>query len=155
MSLMKRRIGLHVRHTSGWDRWKSCVESTMDIELPLDFKEFLKLLNEKGVRYLLIRGYAVGYHGYPRATNDQVQLTNSGQRLCHSSADKPIIRELYKRLNAEGWIDLWLNEEKLFPPCACPAPSGPGRGGTGAGRPGLTYNCREVKYGYCKYIFRQ
>ena len=42
----------------------------MDIELPLDFKEFLKLLNGKGVRYLLIGGYAVGYHGYPRATND-------------------------------------------------------------------------------------
>jgi hypothetical protein len=42
----------------------------MDIELPQDFKEFLKLLNEKEVRYLLIGGYAVGYHGYPRATND-------------------------------------------------------------------------------------
>jgi hypothetical protein len=28
------------------------------------------LLNGKGVRYLLIGGYAVGYHGYPRATND-------------------------------------------------------------------------------------
>jgi hypothetical protein len=42
----------------------------MDIELPLDFKEFLKLLNENSVRYLLIGGYAVGYHGYPRATND-------------------------------------------------------------------------------------
>ena len=42
----------------------------MDVELPGDFKEFLKLLNEKGVRYLLIGGYAVGYHGYPRATND-------------------------------------------------------------------------------------
>ena len=42
----------------------------MDIELPLDFKEFLKLLNDKGVQYLLIGGYAVAYHGYPRATND-------------------------------------------------------------------------------------
>ncbi len=42
----------------------------MEIELPLDFKEFLKLLNDKGVRYLLIGGYAVGYHGYPHATND-------------------------------------------------------------------------------------
>ena len=41
----------------------------MDIELPFDFKEFLKLLNENGVRYLLIGGYAVGYHSYPRATN--------------------------------------------------------------------------------------
>ncbi len=42
----------------------------MEAELPLDFKEFLKLLNAKGVEYLLIGGYAVGYHGYPRATND-------------------------------------------------------------------------------------
>ncbi len=38
--------------------------------LPQDFKDFLKLLNENEVRYLLIGGYAVGYHGYPRATAD-------------------------------------------------------------------------------------
>jgi hypothetical protein len=42
----------------------------MDLRLPPDFKEFLSLLNEQGVRYLLIGGYAVGYHGYPRATGD-------------------------------------------------------------------------------------
>ncbi|NJC95296.1 MAG: hypothetical protein FIB03_02985 [Anaerolineae bacterium] len=42
----------------------------MEINLPLDFKEFLKLLNAREVRYLLIGGYAVGYHGYPRATGD-------------------------------------------------------------------------------------
>jgi hypothetical protein len=42
----------------------------MEIELPKDFKEFLKLLNANGVRYLLIGGYAVGFYGYPRATND-------------------------------------------------------------------------------------
>lgn len=35
--------------------------------------------------------------------------------LCHSSTDKPIVRELYQRLNAEGWIDPWLDEEKLLP----------------------------------------
>ena len=35
--------------------------------------------------------------------------------LCHSSQDKPIVRNLYKRLKAEGWIDPWLDEEKLFP----------------------------------------
>ncbi len=40
------------------------------IRLPLDFKEFLRLLNDQGVEYLLIGGYAVGYHGYPRATAD-------------------------------------------------------------------------------------
>jgi hypothetical protein len=42
----------------------------MDITLPLDFKEFLSLLNDNQVEYLLIGGYAVGYHGYPRTTND-------------------------------------------------------------------------------------
>lgn len=42
----------------------------MDLALPPDFKDFLKLLNDHGVLYLLIGGYAVGYHGYPRATND-------------------------------------------------------------------------------------
>ena len=38
--------------------------------LPPDFKEFLKLLNEHDVRYLLIGAYAVNYHGYIRATGD-------------------------------------------------------------------------------------
>ena len=42
----------------------------MDLTLPPDFKEFLRLLKEHDVRYLLIGGYAVGYHGYPRATED-------------------------------------------------------------------------------------
>jgi len=30
----------------------------------------LKLLNSKGIEYLVIGGYAVGFHGYPRATGD-------------------------------------------------------------------------------------
>jgi hypothetical protein len=40
------------------------------IHLPRDFKEFLRLLNVHKVEYLLIGGYAVNYHGYPRATAD-------------------------------------------------------------------------------------
>ena len=35
--------------------------------------------------------------------------------LCHSSGDKLTVRELYRRLDAEGWIDVWLDEEKLLP----------------------------------------
>ncbi len=35
--------------------------------------------------------------------------------LCHSSQDKPIVRELYERLLSEGWIDPWLDKEKLLP----------------------------------------
>lgn len=42
----------------------------MNTRLPPDFKEFLQLLNAHQIEYLLIGGYAVGYHGYPRATVD-------------------------------------------------------------------------------------
>lgn len=35
-----------------------------------DLREFVGLLNEKGVKYLVIGGYAVAYHGYPRYTKD-------------------------------------------------------------------------------------
>ena len=38
--------------------------------LTADFREFLSVLNAHGVDYLLVGGYAVGIHGYPRATVD-------------------------------------------------------------------------------------
>ena len=42
----------------------------MDPALPNDFKEFLRLLRAHGVEYILVGGWAVIYHGYPRTTND-------------------------------------------------------------------------------------
>lgn len=38
--------------------------------LQADFRDFLRLLSAHRVEYLLIGGYAVGFHGYPRATVD-------------------------------------------------------------------------------------
>jgi hypothetical protein len=35
--------------------------------------------------------------------------------ICHSSQDKPIVRELYQNLLTEGWIDPWLDVKKLLP----------------------------------------
>lgn len=40
------------------------------IPIPRDFREFIALLNAQRVRYLIVGGYAVAYHGYPRATGD-------------------------------------------------------------------------------------
>lgn len=40
------------------------------IPIPRDFREFLSLLNRHRVRYLVVGGYSVGYHGYPRYTGD-------------------------------------------------------------------------------------
>jgi len=35
-----------------------------------DFKEFIALLNKNNVRYLVVGGYAVAFHGHPRYTKD-------------------------------------------------------------------------------------
>jgi len=42
----------------------------MTQRLPPDFREFLRLLNNFRVRYLLIGGFAVGIYGYVRTTKD-------------------------------------------------------------------------------------
>lgn len=59
--------------------------------LPDDFKEFLKLLTEADVEYLLIGGYAVGYHGYPRTTADM----DIWVAISPSNADKLV--EVFRR----------------------------------------------------------
>src|SRR5262245_40733324 len=38
--------------------------------LDKDFREFIALLNQNDVRYLVVGGYAVGFHGHPRYTKD-------------------------------------------------------------------------------------
>ena len=38
--------------------------------LSKDFREFIQLLNENKVRYLVVGGYAVAFHGNPRYTKD-------------------------------------------------------------------------------------
>ncbi len=43
---------------------------TTEIEFNENFREFIELLNSKKVRYLLVGGFAVGLHGYPRYTGD-------------------------------------------------------------------------------------
>lgn len=53
-------------------RWSSCglrpEGSFMNIQQ--DFREFLLLLGEYDVDYMIIGGYAVAIHGYPRFTKD-------------------------------------------------------------------------------------
>lgn len=40
------------------------------MQINQDFKEFIKLLNENKVEYLVVGGYAVAFHGHPRYTKD-------------------------------------------------------------------------------------
>jgi len=40
------------------------------MKLSQDLREFIGLLNSKGVKYLVVGGHAVVFHGYPRLTVD-------------------------------------------------------------------------------------
>lgn len=40
------------------------------MQINKDFKEFIKLLNANKVKYLIVGGYAVAFHGHPRYTKD-------------------------------------------------------------------------------------
>jgi len=46
-----------------------------------DFKEFIELLNKNRVKYLVVGGYAVALHGYPRYTKD-LGKTNKLPDVC-------------------------------------------------------------------------
>jgi predicted nucleotidyltransferase len=40
------------------------------MKLHKDLREFIELLNSAGVRYVIVGGYAVAFHGHPRYTGD-------------------------------------------------------------------------------------
>jgi len=40
------------------------------MEIQIDFKELLELLNIHNVEYIIVRGYALAFHGAPRYTGD-------------------------------------------------------------------------------------
>jgi len=81
------------------------------IELHPDFKDFLKLLNAHNVRYLLVGGYAVGYHGYPRATGDMdiwIEMSEANsKKLVSAFRDFGVIDEVI----SEG---LFLEKNKVI-----------------------------------------
>ena len=56
-----------------------------------DFREFIESLNNNDVRYLIVGGYAVAAHGYPRYTKDidiwiEMEPENA-QRLIQALSD--------------------------------------------------------------------
>lgn len=47
-----------------------------------DFEELLRLLEKHDVRYLIVGGYAVAFHGYPRFTKDiDIFYSNSTENV--------------------------------------------------------------------------
>jgi predicted nucleotidyltransferase len=79
--------------------------------LPDDFREFLKLCNQKRVKYLLIGGYAVGYYGYPRATADMDVWV---ERSPENAAKLVKVMTEFGFGGAEISADLFLEEGKIL-----------------------------------------
>jgi hypothetical protein len=79
------------------------------IPFPKDFHDFLRLLSDNGVRYLIVGGYATGFHGYVRATGDLdvfVEVSeDNAQRLA----------ETFRQFGFEGGVakDLFLAKGKM------------------------------------------
>jgi hypothetical protein len=47
-----------------------------------DFEELLRLLEQNNVRYMIVGGYAVAFHGYPRFTKDiDIYFLNSEDNI--------------------------------------------------------------------------
>lgn len=74
------------------------------IPTPKDFIDFLKLLKEHEVKFLLVGGYAVGFHGYVRATGDMDIWVSNG---------KVNIKKVVEAIGAFGFDHTNLSE-KLF-----------------------------------------
>ncbi len=73
--------------------------------LSKDFKEFIELLNVHSVRYLVVGGYAVAFHGHPRYTKD----LDVWIELSPENADKVI-----KALEEFGFGSLGLKAEDFL-----------------------------------------
>lgn len=77
------------------------------MKLNKDLREFIELLNSKGVKFMVVGGHAVAYHGYPRFTGDIDFLVE---------CSRPNVEALEQVINAFGFSDLGLKAEDFLQP---------------------------------------
>ena len=77
------------------------------MKIPEDFKEFINLLNENKVQYVIVGGYAVGFHSRPKFTHDIDIWINATIENTDS---------LIKVLKKFGFDDLNISAKKLATP---------------------------------------
>lgn len=72
-----------------------------------DFREFIELLNKNSVKYLVVGGYALAFHGYPRYTKDiDFWLWVSSENA----------KNIIKAIKEFGFSSLDLNESDFLSP---------------------------------------
>lgn len=78
-----------------------------NMALNQDFKEFIESLNDNNVKYLIIGGYAVAFHGHPRYTKDlDVWLWINQENATN----------MVKALDQFGFASLGLQEQDFIEP---------------------------------------
>jgi predicted nucleotidyltransferase len=92
---------------SGWLPWNRSARSIIvgGTVLNQDFKEFIQSLNDNQVRYMVVGGYAVALHGYPRYTKDMdiwIEITTKNAR------------NMVKALEQFGFASLGLKESDFL-----------------------------------------
>ncbi|MBI3509560.1 MAG: hypothetical protein HY064_02780 [Bacteroidetes bacterium] len=74
------------------------------------FKDFIDLLNKNQVLYIIVGGYAVGYHGLPRYTGDLdiwIKISNeNAEKMMHVINEFPAPKNLFAKAD-------FLNENPL------------------------------------------
>ena len=105
-SVSTGRINLIRRDSLHWKKFAGSIIRG-DTMLSKDFREFIVLLNKHSVKYLVVGGYAVAIHGYPRYTKDlDVWIA-----LSEENADK-----ILKTLDDFGFGKLKLTSEDFTEP---------------------------------------
>jgi Nucleotidyl transferase of unknown function (DUF2204) len=77
------------------------------MKLSKDLREFIGLLNSKGIKFIIVGGHAVAYHGYPRFTGDIDFFIE-----CSSANAKALERVI----NAFGFAGLGLTANDFLKP---------------------------------------
>ncbi|MBU2509860.1 hypothetical protein KJ966_00905 [bacterium] len=74
-------------------------------ELSRDFEDFIRLLNHHKVRFLIVGGYSVAFHGYPRYTKDIDLLI---------AVDSENAQKMVQVINDFGFASLGLKEDDFL-----------------------------------------
>jgi hypothetical protein len=77
------------------------------MEAQKDFKELLELLNEQKVKYIIVGGYALAFHGSPRFTGDLD---------IYVKPDKENAKRILMSLKKFGFGSLHLTQEDFIKP---------------------------------------
>src|ERR1017187_10963852 len=63
-------ITVRSRRNSAWKSFSTWSQPIIAMQLSKDLREFVELLNSRKIKYLLVGGHAVAFHGHPRYTAD-------------------------------------------------------------------------------------